>query len=54
MRSRTRHNLDVRGVICRAGTNEFLQALVQWCVPSAEGSGEVELQRSVQKEGRAS
>lgn len=43
MRSRTRHNLDVRGVIWRAGINGFLQAFVQWRVPSAEGFWEVEL-----------
>ena len=54
MRSRTRRNLDVRGVICKAGANGFLQALVQCRVPSAEGFGEVELQAKVQKEGRAS
>lgn len=30
MRSRARHNPEVRRVICRAGINRFLQALVQW------------------------
>lgn len=51
MRSRTRHNLDVRGVVCRAGINGFLRALVQRC---AEGFGEAELQGNTQEEGRAS